>query len=138
MQTKKMDILTYLVELYKNFYAHKGLFKVNFKYSVCEVESFYEQMKNLSDTNISKKPNKEEKINDDILALKTSDDVKKYLFSNNQSKEDLLKKLNLDEFAYLYNIIFSSQLKSSMRKADALTAIEKYFNGLSRAISMKP
>jgi hypothetical protein len=138
MKEEKTDILAYLVELYKNFYSHKDLFKTNFKYSICDVEDFYEQMKSISDNGVRKKTREEGRISNDIIALKTAEDIKNYLFNNNQSKGDILKKLNLDECAYLYNIIYSSPLKSNMRKIDALNTIEKYFNGISRAISMKP
>jgi flagellin-specific chaperone FliS len=142
MQTKRTDILAYLVELYKDFYTHKDLFNVKFKYSIHEIENFYEQIKDISDTGVGEKPCVEGKISEDVMALKTSDDVKeyfsKYLSNDNQSKDDLLKKLSLSEFSYLYNIIYSSPLKSNMRKIDALNTIEKYFNGISRAISMKP
>jgi hypothetical protein len=137
MQDKKTDILAYLVELYKDLYSHRDLFKTHFKYSIYEVENFYEQMKSISDTGASKKI-KEEKISNDIRALKTPEDIKNFIFNSNQSKDDLLKKLNLVECAYLYDIIYSSPLKSNMRKIDALNIIEKYFNGISRAISMKP
>jgi hypothetical protein len=49
------------VELYKELYIHKDLFKVNFKYSLSEVENFYEQMKDLSDTGVGKKICREKK-----------------------------------------------------------------------------
>lgn len=39
---------------------------------------------------------------------------------------------------YLYEIVYKSPLKSNMRKIDALNSIEKYFNGIERAVSMKP
>jgi hypothetical protein len=136
MQTKKNDMLAYLVEFYKELYSHKNLFKMNFKYSIPEIESFCEQMQDKYDAGIGKKSSKE-KISNDILALKTPDDIRDYLYKN-QSKEDLIKKLSLGEFAYLYNTIYSSPLKSYMRKIDALDEIEKYFKGISRAISMKP
>jgi hypothetical protein len=137
MQTKKNDMLAYLVEFYKELYSHKNLFKMNFKYSIPEIESFCEQMEDKYDTDIDRKP-VPQKIGDDILALKTPDDIKSYLFNNNQSKDDLEKNLSLCECAYLYNIIYSSPLKSNMRKKDVLNNIEKYFKGISRAISMKP
>jgi hypothetical protein len=137
MQTKKKDILVYLVELYKDLYSHKDIFKIDFKYSIKEVEIFFEQMQDISHTDINKKQI-EEIIDNNILTLKTPDDIKDYLYNDNQSKDDLLKKLSLSEFAYLYNIIYSSPLKSNMRKIDALNSIEKYFKGISRAISMKP
>jgi uncharacterized protein YdeI (YjbR/CyaY-like superfamily) len=138
MQTKKTDILASLVAVYKDLYIHKDLFTVDFKYSISEVENFYEQMKASSNTSITEKRHEKGKISDNIMALKTPDDVKEYLSSNNQSKDDFLKKLSHDEFAYLYNIIYSSALKSNMRKIDVLNTIEKYFNSISRAISMKP
>jgi hypothetical protein len=137
MQTKKNEMLSYLVELYKELYSYKNLLKIDFKYSIRDVESFFEQIQDISVTDIDKKPIKE-KVSDDILALKTPDDIENYLYSNNQSKDDLVNKLSLCECAYLYNIIYSSPLKSNMRKMDALNTIDKYFKGISRAISMKP
>jgi hypothetical protein len=138
MQAQKTDILASLVAVYKDLYAHKDLFTVDFKYSVSEVENFYEQMKASSSTSVTEKRREKGKISDNIMALKTPDDVKEYLSGNNQSQEDFLKKLSLDEFAHLYNIVYSSSLKPNMRKIDVLNTIEKYFNSISRAISMKP
>jgi len=62
MQTKKMDMLAYLVELYKELYTHKDILKIKFKYSVSEVEDLYEQMKDTSG-NYEKTNKNEEKIN---------------------------------------------------------------------------
>lgn len=142
MGNKKTDILTYLVELYKEVYNHKDLLKLDFKYSMSEVEDFYNQAKISSENDNTEKSSKKETVRDDILALKTADDVKeylsKYITNGNQSKEDLLKDTSLSEFAYLYNIIYSSPLKPNMRKIDAFKTIEKYFNGISRAVAMKP
>jgi hypothetical protein len=62
-------------------------------------ESFYEQIKDISDTGAGEKPCTEGKISEDVMALKTPDDVKeylsKYLSNDNLSKDDLLKKLSL-------------------------------------------
>jgi hypothetical protein len=142
MRSKKTDILAYLVELYKKFYNHKDFLKIDFKYSISEVEDFYNQAKNLPENDKVEKSGKKETIRDDILNLQTADDVKeylsKYIANGSQSKEDLLKDTSLSEFAYLYKIIYSSQLKPNMRKIDAFKTIEKYFNGISRAVSMKP
>jgi hypothetical protein len=142
MWDKRTDILAYLVELYKKIYNHKDFLKLDFKYSISEVEDFYNQAKILSENDIVEKSSKKENIRDDILNLKTTDDVKeylsKYIANGNQSKEVLLKDTSLAEFAHLYKIIYSSRLKPNMRKIDAFKAIEKYFNGISRAVSMKP
>jgi hypothetical protein len=142
MQNKKIDIFAYLVELYKEIYKHKNLLNLDFKYSISEVEDFYTQIKVLSENDDVEKSSKKETIRDDILNLKTADDVKryfsKYIANGNQSKEDLLKDTSLSEFAYLYKIIYSSPLKPNMRKIDAYKTIEKYFNGISRAVSMRP
>jgi hypothetical protein len=142
MRNKKIDILAYLVELYKEIYNHKDFLKLDFKYSISEVEDFYNQTRISSESDNVEKSNKKETIREDILNLKTADDVKeyfsKYIANGSQSKEDLLKDTSLSEFAYLYKIIYSSQLKPNMRKIDAFKSIEKYFNGISRAVSMKP
>jgi DNA repair exonuclease SbcCD ATPase subunit len=142
MLNKKIDVLSSLVEIYKDLYAHKDLFNVNFKYSPNEVENFYKQIQPTLKIEDIEKTKEKEGINEDILALKTTDDIKEYFMKwssdDNLSKEDLIKKLSLNEFGYIYTIIFSSPLKSNMRKIDALNAIEKFFTGISRAVSMKP
>jgi hypothetical protein len=142
MRNKKTGILAYLVELYKEIYKHKDFLKLDFKYSISEVENFYNQTRISSENDNFEKSSKKETIRDDILNLKNVDDVKdylsKYIANGNQSKEDSLKDTSLSEFAYLYKIIYSSPLKPNMRKIDAFKTIEKYFNGISRAVSMKP
>jgi hypothetical protein len=130
------------VEVYKKVYEHKDFLKLDFKYSTSEVENFYNEIEVSSENNNVERANKKETIRADILNLKTVDDVKgyfsKYISNDNQSKENLIKDTSLSEFAYLYNIIYSSPLKPNMRKIDALKTIEKYFNGISRAVAMKP
>jgi hypothetical protein len=111
MRNKKIDILSYLVEIYKDFYTHKDLFKTNFKYAPNEIESFYKEMQmSFENGNIVKSDTKET-ISDDIQALKTADDVKEFLskyYSNNGfSKDDLIKNLSLKEFDYLYNSCYA-------------------------------
>jgi hypothetical protein len=142
MQHKRKDILAYLVEVYKDFYIHKDLFRVNFKYSPEDIEDFYKQFQDSVIDGNGKKSHTKETIRSDILALKTADDIKGYLMKyrsgNTFSKDACIRELSLDEFDYLYKIIYESPLKSNMRKIDALNSIEKYFNGISRAVSMKP
>jgi hypothetical protein len=142
MQHKKTDILAYLVDVYKDFYTHKELFRLNFKYSPNDIEDFYKQFQDSIADRTGEKSASKEPVRADILALKTVDDVKGYLVKYRSggtlAKDVLIKELNLEEFDYLYEIIYKSPLKSSMRKADALNSIEKYFNGISRAVSMKP
>jgi hypothetical protein len=144
MLNKEMDILTYVVDTYKDFYTHKELFNRKFKYSQDEIDGFINKIKNeieIKDKVISFVENKEV-IRGDILALNSYDDVKKYIETlktdSNLTKEDLLNKLSLKEWGYLYNIIYSSPIKSSMRKIDVLNSIERYFSSISRAVSMKP
>ena len=142
MRHKKTDILAYLVDIYKDFYTHKELFKVDFKYSPDDIEDFYKQFQDSMTEGTDKKSGSKETIRTDILALKTTDDIKVYLtkYRSNDTllKDVLIKELSLDELGYLYEIIYESPLKSNMRKIDALNSIEKYFNGISRAVSMKP
>jgi hypothetical protein len=142
MYQRKADILAFLVEVYKEFYTYKDLFKMNFKYSPSDIENFYKQFHDSMTSGNNKQSNAQETIRADILSMKTVDDIKGYLIKYRSngvlSKDALIKELSLDEFDYLYKIIYKSSLKSNMRKIDALNSIDKYFNGVSRAISMKP
>jgi hypothetical protein len=143
MVNKEIDVLTSLVNIYKNVYTHKELLNLNLKYSQNEIEDFYQQMRTSIETkNAKKSDGKKEVISEDVLALKTPDDVKEYFMKyqsgSDRSNNSLIEKLSLTEFDYIYNIIYSSPLKSGKRKIDALNSIEKYFNGIARAISMKP
>ena len=140
MKNKEQDILRYLIKVYSDFYAHKNLFNIEFKYSPKDLELLNGNSQFSSD--INKQIEKKESISEDILALKTPDDVKeyisKYYTDTMHTKDELMNKLNLKEFDYLYKVIYSTPLKSNMRKVDALNSIEKYFYGISRAISIKP
>jgi hypothetical protein len=142
MSDRKSDILSYLVKFYKDIYAHKDLIKINFKYPVNEIESTCKEIQELFENDNIIKSNTEQTISDEIQTLKTPDDIKefllKYRFNGSLSKDDLLNKFNRNDFNYLYKIIYLSPLKSNIRKEDALNAIERYFYGISRAVSMKP
>lgn len=142
MSNKKSDILSYLVNFYKDIYTHKDLFKINFKYPVDEIESTCKEIQDLFETDNVIKSKIKQTISDEIQELKTTDDIKdflsKYRCNGILSKDDLLNKFNLSDFSYLYKIIFLSPLKSNMRKIDAINSIERYFYGISRAVSMKP
>jgi hypothetical protein len=138
MWHKIMDILTHLTEVYKNLYVHKDIFKVNFKYSPDDIEDFYKKIQNLIEEKIVKKSVLKKTIRADIIALKTADDVKGYLYQANDTINDtLIKEFSFDEYACLYEIVYKSPLKSKKKK-DALNAIKKYFHGIERAVSLKP
>jgi len=142
MSNKKNDILSYLVNIYKDIYTHKDLFKINFKYPVNEIESVCKEIQDLFETSNIIKSNINQAISEEIQTLKTSDDIKdflsKYYFNGILSKDELINKFSLNDINYLYQIIYLTPLKSNMRKIDALNSIEKYFYGISRAASMKP
>jgi hypothetical protein len=106
MRNERIDILSYLVEIYKDFYTHKDLFKTNFKYAPNEIENFYEEMQTSFEAGHIVKSDTKETMSDDVRALKTADDVKeflsKYYSDNGFSKDDLIKNLSLKEFDYLF------------------------------------
>jgi hypothetical protein len=135
MRSSEVDMLAYLVDMYKDFYIHKDLFNKKFKYSINDIDEFLNQIKNV--TPISMGSVSKEIVRDDILALKTPDDVKRYLEKVDQ-KNNSLKELSLNELGHLYKILYYSPIKSNMRKFDVLNSIERYFAGISRAVSMKP
>jgi len=142
MPNKKSDILSYLVKLYKDIYTHKELLNINFKYPINEIENTCKEIQELFEADNKTKSDTKQTISDEIKMLKTSDDVRNFLLKYHSNgillKDELINKFNLNDFKYLYKIIYLTPLKSNMRKSDAIDSIEKYFYGISRAVSMKP
>jgi hypothetical protein len=93
-----------------------------------DIEDFYKQFQDSTTDGKGEKPNTKKAIRSDILVLKTPDDIKaflmKYRSGGTFSKDALIKELSLNEFGYLYKIIYKSPLKSHMRKIDAFNSIE--------------
>ncbi|MDP4094959.1 MAG: hypothetical protein Q8920_16575 [Bacillota bacterium] len=143
MSKKNNQIFLNLLNLYKAMYNSKEIFNRNyFKYSIQEVHNAIELALSANDT-----PPRENKsqIRDSILMLKNEDDVKifykqnlQYDHSNKQSKEECLKNFSLNELKHLYSILYTTPNRKSVRKGELLDSIEKYFNAMDRAFSMKP
>ena len=55
-----------------------------------------------------------------------------------EAKQECLKKISLEELKVIYKKIYNIEVKSKIKKEELLLLIEKYFNGIDRAISMKP
>jgi len=140
---KEIDILQSLLKIYKEMYLSKELFnKNNLKYTPEEVENV---INNLS---VEQKPTSQRNqnvIRESILSIVTADEVKTFYLENlsydhsdSKSKEECLKNISVDELKYLYSILYSSPVRKTIRKIDLLDLIEKYFDSIDRAFSMKP
>lgn len=148
MSSKKNEIIQSLFSFYKQMYDSKDLFnKSYFKYSPDQV---FKELKNeLTNVSIDNLKNTEVSKNlilrEEIASLKDEKDVKHY-FKNNafyssdetDIRENILKNFSTEELKYIYNILYSSPLRSKVRKTDILIAIEKYFDSMDRVRSMKP
>lgn len=143
MNKKEKDILQSLLKIYKEMYLSKELFnKNNLKYTPEEVENV---INNLS---VEQKPTSQRNqnaIRESILSIVTADEVKSFYLENllydhsdSKSKEECLKNISVDELKYLYSILYSSPVRTTIRKKDLLDLIEKYFDSIDRAFSMKP
>jgi hypothetical protein len=144
MNNKEQNILQSLLKLYVDMYPSKELFnKVYFKHSPQDVENTIISLQE------EKKPSpntKRKKTTREVIAsIHSEDQVHSYYLQNLQydrndrkSKESCLKKITLEELKHLYSILYTSPLKSSLRKSDVLDLIERYFSSIDRARSLKP
>jgi hypothetical protein len=143
MNKKTQEAIQALINLYKDMYQSKTLFnKSYFRYSP-------EEMDNILSNIISKEKNtkvlNKKPIRESILALKNEADVKKFYQENllydhgdEKAREERLKDYSTNELGYIYNLIYTSPIRSKARRAELLDLIEKYFESIDRAISMKP
>jgi hypothetical protein len=146
--SKKNEVIQALFSLYKDMYDAKSLFnKSYFKYTPDQV---FKELKNeltdtIADSSKDVEISKSLVIRDEILSLKNEMDVlnfmkKNFIYDNNavDARENLLKSYSTEELKHMYNILYSSPLRSKVRKSDVLTTIEKYFDSMDRIRSMKP
>jgi len=81
----------------------------------------------------------------EVFSIKDEYDVREfynnnliYDRSNESSKHEVLKKITVKESRHLYSTLYVSSIRSQARKVDLLRAIEMYFDGIDRALAMKP
>ena len=142
LSQKELSVLQDICRLYEEMYAHREIFeKKYFKY---EIEELRKILDKLTFEDHKKSVNKKG-IRNSILALHSTNEVRnfyeKYLnydHSSQEAKKKCIKSITLQELTYLYNIIYSSPLRSNVRKNEVLDLIEKYFEGIDRALNMKP
>jgi uncharacterized membrane protein len=142
MNTKKTAILNNLLNMYKDFYPSSAIFsKSYFKYSIEDVEKVIEEL--LSKPKIE--PKKRAGIRDEIKSIGSEEETKRFYERNliynkedETSKKECLKRITLDELKYIYSQLYSSPAKAKCKKEELLSLIEKYFNGIDRALGMKP
>jgi hypothetical protein len=144
MNNKEQNILQSLLKLYVDMYPSKELFnKLYFKHSPQDVEntilSLQEEKKPTPNTKRKKT------LKAAISSIHSEDQVHSYYLQNlqydrndNKSKELCLKKITLEELKHLYSILYTSPLRSGLRKSDVLDLIARYFASIDRARSLKP
>jgi hypothetical protein len=144
MNSKEQRILQSLLKLYVDMYPSKELFnKVYFKYSPQDVEKTIISLQ--EEKTPSPNTKRKKTLKEAISSIHSEDQVHSYYLRNLQydrndskSKESCLKKITLEELKHLYCILYTSPLKSSLRKSDVLDLIERYFASIERARSLKP
>ncbi len=142
---KDKDILKKLSQVYKDFECLKDrkIFpKDYFKYSVEEVE---ETVKKIVDQEVKDKPIKKKAVRCEVQMIDNVEMAKKFYLEHLvynkddlEAKQECLKKISLEELKVIYKKIYNIEVKSKIKKEELLLLIEKYFNGIDRAISMKP
>ncbi len=143
MTVKDKDILNHLTKIYKDFYGSSEIFRKGyFKYSVDEVEELIKKIINSTgESTAAKNPI----IRDEIKLITNEDMAKKFYIEHltyNKdeagAKENCLKNISLEELKLMYTKVYSTEAKTRATKEELLSLIEKYFNGIDRALSMKP
>ncbi|WP_160680793.1 hypothetical protein [Clostridium sp. C8-1-8] len=143
MEGNQQEILENLISLYKEMYKAKNLFnKSYFRYTPSEVEKAINKAFSEGQDAIKKEKSK---VNESILAIRTIEEVEKfyrstftYDYSNDKERKNCLKKIKLDDMKHLYYILYSSQPRKSATKRELLSLIEKYFESIGLALSLKP
>ncbi|MFT8323625.1 MAG: hypothetical protein ABF649_22490 [Bacillus sp. (in: firmicutes)] len=143
MNKREQEILQSLLKLYIDMYPSKNLFnKTYFKYTPEDIKKVFSLI--ISENQESSQKNRN-RIRESILSINTEDEVKNFYLENllyNQSdikfKEECLKRISLDELKHLYSILFSSPLRTNIRKNELLDLIRSHFDSIDRAKSMKP
>lgn len=142
LSQKELSVLQDICKFYEVMYSHKEMFdKKYFKYEMEEVRKILDKL-TFED---NKKSVNKKGIRNSILVIHSINEVRnfyeKYLNYDHSSQEDkkkCIKSITLQELTYLYNIIYTSPLRSNVRKNEVLDLIEKYFEGIDRALNMKP
>lgn len=143
MNKKEQDILQTILKLYCDLYPSREIFNKNyFKFTPEELENVIKNLHEEQKPNLQKNQNG---ISESILSIKTVGEVKSFYLENlrydrsdSKSKEECLKNITGEELKYLYSILYSSPIRTKIRKVELLDLIEKYFDSIDRAFSMKP
>lgn len=145
LSVKEKDILKTLLKCYKDFEPLKdssALHKGYFKYSAEEAEAAVHKLISLQEEGAAaKKP----AVRDEIQKIDNIEMAKQFYMhhlvynkEDTEAKKKCLKSISLDELKMLYKKIYSEETRSKITKEEVLLQIEKYFNGIERALSMKP
>jgi len=145
ISVKDKDILKKLVQVYSTFSVLKdsdAIHKDYFKYSVEEAEETVQKIVNQESAD---KPVKKRAIREEVQIIDNVEMAKQFylehLVYNKEetgAKQECLKKISLEELKLVYKKIYNTEAKSRITKEELLSLIEKYFNGIDRALSMKP
>lgn len=142
---KEKDILKTLLKCYKDFGSLKdsgALRKGYFKYSAEEAEAAVHKLISPPEEGTAAKKSA---VRDEIQKIDNIEMAKQFYLEHlvydkedAEAKKKCLKSISLDELKLLYKKIYSEETRSKITKEEALLQIEKYFNGIERALSMKP
>lgn len=145
LNAKEKDILKTLLKCYKDF-APLGtggaLRKGYFKYSAEEAEEVVKKLITPLEENTE---TKKTAVRDEIRQIENVEMAKQFYLEHlvynkedAEAKKKCLKSISLDELKLLYQKIYKEETRSKITKEEVLLQIEKYFNGIERALSMKP
>lgn len=143
MKQKEQNLLRNFLELYTELYVVKDLYKEKyFKYTPEEAQILVDGIICERDKQPTISKNE---LRQEIKNISTEEEVKNYFYnhlmfdrSNSEEKNACLNQISTNELKYLYAILYSTPVKSKIRKVELLDAIEKYFASIDRALSMRP
>lgn len=143
MKQKEQSLLQNFLELYTELYEVKHIYKEKyFKYTPEDAKALIENIIQEADR-LPRSPGNE--IRQEIKDISTEDEVKKYFYkylvydrNNPEEKERILNQINTTELKRLYTILYSTPVKTKIRKAELMDFIGNYFASIDRALSMRP
>lgn len=145
ISARDKEILIRLSELYNELARYKDsevFRKSYFKYSSEEIDKTIQKIINQENENaeVKKKVVREEILNIDSIEMAKKFYLENLVYDKNEegAKQKCLKNISLDELKVLYNRVYEKEARSRITKEEVLSLIEKYFNSIDRALSMKP
>ena len=148
MRKKNEEIIEYVLKQYIDLYDKKEVLNNKYfkakKEDVLDIVNSLNKIIEIEDYEKKVKTKKTSDLSDNIVTIKTEEDVEKYYFNNliykhgdEKERKNVLKHISAVELKYLYNILYKTELRGRVNKLQILVGIEKYFENKNRALYLK-